>query len=263
MGERPKRRDFIPPNPIFPFQQGHHHDLFFQPSSTYPSLQQNDPPHNHTVLPMSPSLDFTDPPPSATPNSFDETCNEKIKKRIMHRDLERQRRQEMTTLYASLRSLLPLQYLKGCGTGDAILQGKRAISDHMNEAANYIRDLRKRIQELSAKRDKLRKRPNSGAPDVAVVVTGNYPPRNCVIVQPCLGGVEVVISSGLRNGELPLSRVLRVIVDYGFCIISCVSTRVDERSLHTIHSEVSDDLTDVDLSRLQQILTDLISSPSS
>ncbi|KAJ4951616.1 hypothetical protein NE237_028448 [Protea cynaroides] len=207
MGERPKRMDFIPQNPIFPLQ--HSDELCFQVSSTF-GLQHTDPQQDTLFI-----------PPPVIPN---ETCNEKNKKKIMHRDFERQRRQEMASLYESLRSLLPLEYLKG----------KRSISDHMNEAANYIRDLRKRIDELSDKRDGLRNIPNSGASDE--VSDGCSP--DCVTVQPCWGGVEVVISSDLNNGEFPLSSVLRVLVGLGFTVISCVSTTINQKTLYNIQSEL-------------------------
>ncbi|XP_043717252.1 transcription factor bHLH120-like [Telopea speciosissima] len=156
----------------------------------------------------------------------------------------------MGNLYASLRSKLPLEYLKG----------KRSISDHMNEATNYIRDLQERVQELNEKRDRLRNMPNSATPDI---VSRNRCTPDIVTVRPCCGGVvEVLISSGLRNDEFPLSRVLRLMVDQGFCIFSCFSNTVNERSLHTIQSEVSD-LGTVDLSGLQQMLTDFLASSSS
>ncbi|KAJ4955532.1 hypothetical protein NE237_012315 [Protea cynaroides] len=218
--------DFIPPvDPFFPLQQSN--ELFFQARS--PAGQQHTDPQQDTLFIMA-DLDCDD-----------ETCNENKKKKVAHKEVERQRRKEMAGLYASLWTLLPIEYLKG----------KRSISDHMNEAGNYVRDLGNRIQELNHKRDELRKMTNSW----------NCLPDN-VTVRPCGGGVEVVINSGLRNGEFPLSRVMRELVDQGFIVVSCFSTTMNQRSLHTVQSEVSD-LTTVDLSGLQQKLSNLIASSSS
>lgn len=48
-------------------------------------------------------------------------------------------------------------------------------------------------------------------------------------------GVEVVINA--RQG-LPLSRVLEVLMEEGLIIVGFISTKVNERLLHSIEAEV-------------------------
>ncbi|XP_039066906.1 transcription factor bHLH126-like [Hibiscus syriacus] len=169
------------------------------------------------------------------------------KKKSMHRDIERQRRREMATLYASLRTLLPLEYIKG----------KRAVSDHMNGAVIYIKDLQKRIRELSSKRDELKKLSDSSGCDRGMSSNDSF--TTSAVVRQSLDGVEVVFSTGVGARALTLSKVLKLMVEEGLDAVSCVSTRIDEGLIHTIQSEVTD-LTIVDIPRLQQKLSEEISS---
>ncbi|KAK6926320.1 Myc-type, basic helix-loop-helix (bHLH) domain [Dillenia turbinata] len=163
------------------------------------------------------------------------------KKRIMHREIERQRRLEMSNLYSTLRSLLPIDYIKG----------KRSICDQMNEAANYIKHLEKNVKELNLKRDELKRMSNS--------VDGSSNPNCAISVYPCLGGVRILFKKVFEDEEFPLSRVLKLLLEEGLCVVSCVSTRVDETLIHDIHSELSQDgdMKHFDLSELQQKLLNL------
>ncbi|KAF5182633.1 Transcription factor bhlh [Thalictrum thalictroides] len=150
--------------------------------------------------------------------------NNNKKMKMMHREVERQRRQEMATLYSTLRSLVPHEYLKG----------KRSISDHMNEAANYVKHQQKKIKDLVKERDELQKTSNSSSDTKKEC--SSFP--NFVNIHASFAGVEVIISSGSRDRGLPLSWLLVVLFEEGLSVDSCISTRVNEITFHTIQAEV-------------------------
>ncbi|KAK3220864.1 hypothetical protein Dsin_014834 [Dipteronia sinensis] len=146
-------------------------------------------------------------------------------RKILRKEIERQRRQHMSKLNASLRSLLPLESIKG----------KRSVSDHIHEAEKHITRSKKNIQDLSDKRDKLKNLANSEALDDH---HGNTSSENCVSIHPFCGGVEIVIHDGLRDEALLLSRVFEVVLEEGLDVVRYFPTQTNEGLFHTILSEV-------------------------
>ncbi|KAF3433079.1 hypothetical protein FNV43_RR24181 [Rhamnella rubrinervis] len=180
-------------------------------------------------------------------------------KTMNHRDSERLRRQEMATLYASLRSLLPHELIKEMG-----FQGKRSTSEHITQATNYIKHLQNKIREIDIKRDELEKLSNSSNSDHHDhgISSGSSSSRclssHLIIkVHPFSSGLEIVIS---REGTFPLSRVLELLIEEGLSINTCFSTTINDRFQHTIHSDQVSNLRTINLSSLEQKLTKVISS---
>lgn len=108
----------------------------------------------------------------------------------------------------------------------------------MNEAVNYIKHLQMRIQGLVSRRDELKKLCNLNS-----LGTGNGSLNKCsrswVSVQPCFAGIEIVVSSSSFIGEnFPLTRILQLLLGEGLDLVSCITTKVNERLLYTIQSEV-------------------------
>ncbi|PKI38360.1 hypothetical protein CRG98_041271 [Punica granatum] len=140
---------------------------------------------------------------------------ENKKKKTRHREIERQRRKEMNTLYASLRSLLPAQ----------ILKGKRTISDQLNVALDYINQIQRNIKKLETERARLKKINNElkGDADAGLGYQEVMSTGSCSIsVQPySSGGVEIVVHSSHEEKPLPLSGVIQVLVDEGMDVVCC------------------------------------------
>ncbi|OIW07858.1 hypothetical protein TanjilG_19959 [Lupinus angustifolius] len=170
--------------------------------------------------------------------------NEHKKKKMVHREIERQRRQEMATLHASLRSLLPLEFIKG----------KRSLSDQMNGAVNYIKQMQENIKELGAKRDELKKLSNSNLENHE----SNHASSNFTVHENN-GILRIEVTIGFIEERPTLSKLLQLLVEEGLEVINCLSTEINGRLLHSVHCEVNKS-NSVDLSELRWKIANLIAS---
>ncbi|XP_009605333.1 transcription factor bHLH118-like [Nicotiana tabacum] len=215
------------------------------------------PPPPPTLIPRkqdsSASLQTQSPKRKAAITNFDQDAGKgkppkekkNTEKKVVRRDVERQRRRDMARLYQRLRLLIPSKYL----------MGKRSISDHLEEIVDYIKDMRKDIEELESKRERLKEMRNICSSDhishLAAPASSLKSDENQdrIRVKKCKEGVEISVISNLGEG-LTLSKVLRVLMEEGLLVISCVSSKINQRSLHIIQSEVNS-RGDIDLVGLQ------------
>ncbi|KAI8564696.1 hypothetical protein RHMOL_Rhmol03G0201600 [Rhododendron molle] len=201
-------------------------DLWFQIYSNYPDQEKTTQLQDQSKIDVCKRFGEGQPVPDAN----DHTC---FNKKVIHREIEKQRRKKMAALSSSLRSLLPPELVKG----------KRSVGDHINEATKYIKHLEKKIKDSGAKRDRLQSLSISST--TTSCGHGNGSSSNCSAnyVTVCcrsMGQVEVILSTGggFDPGKSQLSSVLKLLLEEGLSVVSCVSTKVNERLLHTIQSQI-------------------------
>ncbi|XP_060215406.1 transcription factor bHLH55-like [Lycium barbarum] len=171
-------------------------------------------------------------------------------KKVVHRNVERQRRQEMANLVASLRSLIPFEFIKG----------ERSISDHMQVAVNYIKQCQKNIEELDNRRKRIKNISLDDQNKSSTNYVHNHNSNNCVTVNKCEDGMEILINvnNGHKEEIFSLSKVLRWLLEEGLNVVSCVNSKHDEWTLIRIQCRVSDISSGLTAAGLQKKLTDVI-----
>lgn len=136
------------------------------------------------------------------------------------------------------------------------LQGKRSSADHVSQAVNYIKDLQNKIKKLNKKKNRLNKsipgtvtaHPTTEECTSSVSSSLSTSSRRCscaddkhitVIVMPCFHGMEIIISCCLERNQFRLSSVLQILAqEERLSVVSCLSTRLQQRFIHTIVSQV-------------------------
>lgn len=107
------------------------------------------------------------------------------------------------------------------------LKGKRSICDHMQEAVNYINSMQKNIQELRIHRDRMKELSDSSGIIIPSSNSSDNLP-NCVKVNPTRDGLEILISSSIKNSEF-FGGLQQVLAELGqreeLNVVSSVSTK--------------------------------------
>lgn len=157
--------------------------------------------------------------------------------------IERQRRKDMNELFAMLRSLLP----------DENLRGKRAVSDQVHEAVNYVRHLQQKVEDLSTEREKMKAISDKNAKvsfeDVKLScnekVCIKAPPtegsdRELPIVKTKFMGSVLQVCTNTFEDQIVFSDLLMALEAGGLEVVCAASSTINNKVYHTIHTKVSD-----------------------
>lgn len=148
---------------------------------------------------------------------------------------EKQRRKEMKALFTALRSLLPNENLRG----------KRKVSEQVLEAVNYVRHLQRKVQDLSAQREKMRADYDANAKvatkkfvDKILPFGGLEREYPALQINSVSSGIQICMNS--LEHEIVYSDILLALEGEGLEVVSAASSTINNKVYHTIHAKVVD-----------------------
>lgn len=152
-----------------------------------------------------------------------------------HKITEKQRRKEMKALFSALRSLLPNENIRG----------KRAVSEQVLEAVNYVRHLQRKVQDLSAQREKMRDNYDANAKvatkefvDKILPFGGLEREYPALQIYSVSSGIQICMNS--LEHEILYSDILLALEGEGLEVVSAASSTLNNKVYHTIHTKVFD-----------------------
>lgn len=123
------------------------------------------------------------------------------------------------------------------------------MSEQMNQAVTYIKHLQENMKVLNTKREELKKS-CSLVIDSSVGLNymnienermGDCSRKPITVSVGCShGGITILIKSYYytKKEGFPISRVMKALLQEGLDVISCNSTKVNDRLIHSIETEV-------------------------
>lgn len=171
-----------------------------------------------------------------------------------HKMIERQRRKEMKVLFSQLRSVLPEENLRG----------KRTVSEQVLEAVNYVSHLQRKIEDLSAQRERMKVNFDQNAKvsfqkycNKTLQFVGSDGECPAVKINPAGSGVQI-LTYALEH-EIAYSDILLRLEQCGLEVVNAASSAINNKVYHTIHTKVLD-LNTFNIHTLYQKLWHLIST---
>ena len=112
-----------------------------------------------------------------------------------------------------------------------------SLADHLDEAANYIKNLEKHLEKLRQKKDCLVAIAKQNIASISCKANGGLRPPQ-IEVHEMGSALTVVLVTGL-NHKFMFNETIRVLHEEGAEIVYAGFSIVDDTVFHTIHSKVA------------------------